>query len=94
MTQNQSIPEIVAELPEEEQGGMLESLGDLVFKESLMRAVEAMDEPTKKEFEALLERDASEDEVIAFLDERVPNAAALVDEAAKEITGDILSGNP
>jgi len=94
MTQNQSIPEIVAELPEEEQGGMLESLGDLVFKESLMRAVEAMDEPTKKEFEALLERDASEDEVIAFLDKRVPNAAALVDEAAKEITGDILSGNP
>ena len=73
---------------------MLADAGDLIFKESLVRLVEAMDAPTAEAFNKLLESDASEAEIMAFLSEKVPGAEAIVGEAVDEVRDAILAETP
>ena len=72
-------------VPEQEK--TLLALSDLVFKGTLLRVVEKMDDKTREEFSALLEKDASPEEVQSFLTARVPGA----DKAAGEVLADIAS---
>lgn len=74
-------------LPANEQEEMLLTLSDLVFKGTLVRLVSKMDESTKDAFGKLLEKDASPDEVAAFLKERVSGS----EDAARETLADISS---
>ncbi len=78
-------------LSPEEQESLLLEINELVFTGSMVRLVEQMDEATKAEFEALMESDASEEQVEAFLSERVPDADQAVAETVTELTNDILA---
>ncbi len=69
-------------VPEQEK--TLIALSDLVFRGTLLRVVEKMDDKTREEFSTLLEKDASPEEVQTFLMERVPEA----DQAAGEVLAD------
>ncbi|HEY0948094.1 MAG TPA: DUF5663 domain-containing protein [Candidatus Paceibacterota bacterium] len=82
----------VAALPEEDQQALLEDLHELVFKGSLVRMIEQMDDATKEAFEALMTSDAAEEQIEAFLKERVPGADQAVEDTVRELAGDILSG--
>jgi hypothetical protein len=81
----------VEELPEQEREEILLDLNELVFKGTLVRLLERMDEPTQEEFDALLSTDASEGDVEKFLQKHVPDADAAVDETIAELTNDILA---
>jgi len=81
----------LASLSPEEQEAVLLDLNELVYKGTMLRLVEGMDDKTRLEFTALMESDASEEEVEAFLTERVPDADLAVTETVAELTNDILA---
>lgn len=81
----------IRDLEPAEQEELLLDLGDLVFRGSMLRIIELMDEATQKDFESLLEHDASEDQIAAFLKERVPGADQSVQETLDELRSDILA---
>lgn len=78
-------------LEQEEQQELLLDLHELIFKSTFLRLLERMDEQTREEFTALLDRDASEEEVQGFLELKVPDADSAVEEAVQELTSDILT---
>lgn len=79
------------ELPVEQQEELLEELGELVAEGALLRAAERIPEDAKAEFGRLLDQDASEEEVTAFIEAHVPDADNLVDETLADIRNDILA---
>ena len=78
-------------LPPEEQEELLLDLGDLVFRGSMLRLIERMDDPTKDDFNTLMDKNPSEAEVMAFLKERVPDADKAVEETLADLRSDILA---
>ena len=79
------------DLSPEEQEEMLTDLDEMIFQGTLVRLLEMMDEATQAEFEALMERDASPEELEAFLDKKVPNSKSAVEDTIREMTDDILA---
>jgi len=82
----------LSELSPEEQEQILLDINSIIYEGSMVRIIERMDEQTRTDFEALMESDAADEVVEAFLKERVPEADALVAEVVGELAGDILSG--
>ncbi len=78
-------------LSPEEQEALLTDLNDLIYRGSMVRLLERMDDASRAAFEALVESDASEEEVEAFIQEHVPDADQAILEAVKEISDDILA---
>ena len=78
-------------LAPEEQEELLLDINELVFKGSMVRLVEHMDDGTREEFDALISRDPDEEELQAFLAERVPGADEIVAETVEELRDDILA---
>ena len=81
-------------LPPEEQEEVLLTAGDLIMKESLVRLAEQMDDATATEFDELLTRGASEEEIAAFIQTRVPGAEAAMKGAVDDVQGAILGDKP
>lgn len=82
--------DLEALLPEEQEEILLE-LNSLVFKGSLLRLIERMDEKTKEDFNVLMDTEPEEEVVLAFLESRVPDADKAVTETLEELAGDILA---
>jgi hypothetical protein len=78
-------------LPAEEQEEVLLTMGQLVFKDTLVRCLEAMSSTDRAAFAELAADDASADDIAAFLVARVPDADRLAGEALADLAGDILS---
>lgn len=81
----------ISALPAEEQEELLLDLNSLVFRGTLVRLIERMDEDARKDFDALMETDPDEAEVEAFLMERVPDADTAVEETLQDLTNDIVA---
>lgn len=81
----------IKSLPVKDQEEILLTLGDLIFKGSLVRLIERMDDATKDEFAKLLSEDAPEERIQAFLKEKVPGGDEVVKETLDELTSDILA---
>lgn len=81
----------IASLPPEEQEEILLDLNSLIFRGTLLRLIERMDDATRDEFTKLMETDADEDQIEAFLTERVPDADSAVRDTVKELTDDIVA---
>jgi succinate dehydrogenase flavin-adding protein (antitoxin of CptAB toxin-antitoxin module) len=81
----------IEELEPQEQEEILNDLGEIVFKGSLLRMFETMDEHTKEAFEKLLAADPSDEELQDFLAKNVPQADQAVNETVEELTSDILA---
>ncbi len=78
-------------LAPEEQEEILLDLNSLIFKGSLVRLVEKMDDDTREEFNAFVETDPSEEQMDAFLKEKVPGTDEAVKEAIEDLASDILA---
>lgn len=76
--------------PEEQEELMLD-LHELVFKGALLRMIERMDDATKEDFDTLMVKNPSEEEIQAFLDANVPEADQAVADTLADLTNDILS---
>ncbi len=79
------------ELPEEAQEEILLDLNDLIYKGTMIRLVERMDEKTRIAFSKILDEHVSDEEVEAFIQKHVPNSAAAMQESIDELTSDILT---
>lgn len=81
----------IENLSSEEQEELLLDLGDLVFRGSMLRFIERMDDATRESFNTLLDRNASEQEITDFLQKHIPNADAVVEETLADLRSDILA---
>ena len=81
----------LAELEPEEQEEILGDLNELIFKGTLLRIIERMDDSTRNAFNVLLDGDAAEEVVEAFIDKHVPDADNAVTETITELANDILA---
>lgn len=81
----------ISALPMKEQEELLLDLNSLIFKSSLVRMIENMDEATREEFSALLDKNVDEEELQMFLLDRVPGAETAVQEAVETLSDDILA---
>ncbi|HQU07642.1 MAG: hypothetical protein B7X04_02075 [Parcubacteria group bacterium 21-54-25] len=85
----------LSEYPPAEQEQILLDLSDTIFEGTLIRLIERMDQKTRDDFEKLMERDASEEEVSTFLTEHVPDADEIMLETVRAITKDVAAlGEP
>jgi hypothetical protein len=80
----------IADLAPEEQEAALLDIEELIYKGTMVRLVERMDDQVRDKFEKLLESDADEEAVEAFLTEHVPDADQAVAEAVAELQNVIL----
>jgi hypothetical protein len=81
----------LAALPAKDQEDILLTLSDLIFKGSLARIIEGMDDAVRESFSALFDSGASEEEINAFLETYAPDSDKAVQETIDEIAGDILA---
>jgi hypothetical protein len=79
------------QLEPHEQEEMLITLGDLVFKGTLVRIIEEMEESDLDAFEKLMAEGAPEEQILEFIREKVPGADAAVADTIAELSGDILA---
>ena len=84
----------IDKLPAEQQKEAMERLGAIVYQEVMLRAIDAMTDEQKDEFEKLIEKDPDPETMFIFLSEKVPNIAAIVAEEAEKLrteSADIMS---
>lgn len=81
----------IDELPTEEQEALLLDLNSLIFRGSITRLVERMDEQTRDAFAQLVDSGADEEAVETFLRSHVQDADSAVAETMQEISDDILA---
>jgi succinate dehydrogenase flavin-adding protein (antitoxin of CptAB toxin-antitoxin module) len=78
------------ELPVEAQEQMLLELNDLVYKGTMTRLIEQMNEKTRNAFLKLLDENVSEVELGAFIEKHAPHVDDAVRDTLNELTNDIL----
>ncbi len=80
-------------LPESEQEEIILRVGGLIYQNVLLRVLETMGARDKTSFDALLDKNPSQEEVFLFLTEKIPNLQELIDEEAikfKEKSSNIM----
>ncbi len=65
-------------IPQEMQNEIIAKFGEVVFKEILLQTLERFDESQQKEYEQMLERNASPEEMETFLKQEIPDYEQLV----------------
>lgn len=82
-------------LGREDQEEILTDLQQVFLKTSMLSLVERMDDQARARFEALLAANPTEEELLSFLRQAVPDADAVIAETIREMGNDILaaSGN-
>ena len=78
----------IDKLPADQQKEAMERLGAIVYQEVMLRAIDAMTDEQKDEFEKLIEKDPDPETMFTFLSEKVPNIAAIVAEEADKLRTD------
>jgi hypothetical protein len=79
-------------LPEAEQQELLLDMQHLIFKGSVVRMLERMSEESKEAFNTYLESNPSEDDMMEYLEQNVPEAKDAIIETIADIKNDILAG--
>ncbi|MEY2640824.1 MAG: hypothetical protein RL150_217 [Candidatus Parcubacteria bacterium] len=83
------------ELPMEEQAAVMTEMSDAIMAGVFARVLPMLSEEHKAEFDKLMDSDADQDAVVAFLQERVPEFQAIVVEevaAFSKEAGDFYGG--
>lgn len=81
----------VQDLTEEEQQNMLLDLQSLLFRGSIIRMLEQMNEQQKNAFNEYLEVNPSEEDMMAYLEKNVPDAEGAIRDTLSELKNDILA---
>jgi hypothetical protein len=67
-------------LSQEEQEDIVTRIGALIYQNVLMRALDKMSEEDQDEFEKILDKDATSEEIFSFLEEKVDNFKDIINE--------------
>lgn len=74
-----------------EQEALLIDINEVVFRSTMIRFIEEMDDASREEFIQLLGTDPDEATLDAFIKRKVPRADAIVSETITEMANDILA---
>lgn len=78
-------------LPETKQVEIVSRIGRIIYQAILVRALDILSEKEQEEFDALLDKDSTTpDDVLAFLQKKIPTFDQLVLEERKILKEDIL----
>lgn len=81
----------LGELPQEEQIDMVDRIGRLIYQALLVRSLDILSEVEQEEFDLLLNEDTSTpEEVVLFLERKIPTFKLLLKEEVSKLKTDIL----
>lgn len=81
----------LGELPQEEQIDMVDRIGRLIYQAILVRSLDILSEVEQEEFDLLLNEDTSTpEEVVLFLERKIPTFKLLLKEEVSKLKADIL----
>jgi hypothetical protein len=81
----------LGELPLEEQIDMVDRIGRLIYQALLVRSLDILSEVEQEEFDLLLDEDTSTpEEVVLFLERKIPTFKLLLKEEVSKLKADIL----
>ncbi len=81
----------LAELPQEEQIDMVDRIGRLIYQALLVRSLDILSEVEQTEFDLLLDEDTTTpEEVVLFLERKIPTFKLLLKEEVNKLKADIL----
>lgn len=81
----------LGDLPLEEQIDMVDRIGRLIYQAVLVRSLDILSEIEQDEFDMLLNEDTSTpEEVILFLERKIPTFKMLLKEEVNKLKADIL----
>jgi hypothetical protein len=71
------------DLSEDKQNEMIDRIAALIFQAVLIRVLPMMSEEKQGEFEKLMEKDSTPDELMGFLQKQVPSLPEILKEEAE-----------
>lgn len=78
-------------LPQEKQVEMVERIGKIIYQALLVRSLDILTEKEQAEFDLLLDEDTTTpDDVLSFLNKKIPNFESIVLEERKNLKKDLL----
>lgn len=81
----------LGELPLEEQIDMVDRIGRLIYQALLVRSLDILSEVEQEEFDLLLDEDTTTpQEVVVFLESKIPTFKLLLKEEVSKLKSDIL----
>ena len=81
----------LGDLPQEEQIDMVDRIGRLIYQAVLVRSLDILSEVEQEEFDLLLDEDTSTPEdVVIFLERKIPTFKLLLKEEIGKLKADIL----
>ncbi len=81
----------LGELPQEEQIDMVDRIGRLIYQALLVRSLDILSEVEQEEFDLLLDEDTTTpEEVVLFLERKIPTFKLLLKEEVNKLKADIL----
>ena len=79
------------QLEEGERNDILADIGELIFRSSMVRFIERMDDQTKDKFDALMKRSPTDEAIAAFIEQHDADPNGVVSAAVQALTNDILA---
>lgn len=81
----------LGDLPQEEQIDMVDRIGRLIYQAVLVRSLDILSEIEQEEFDLLLDEDTTTpEEVVLFLERKIPTFKILLKEEVAKLKADIL----
>jgi len=75
----------INKLPIEDQKEAMEKLGGIVYEETILKALEIMEEKDQEEFAKLVEKNPDPEIILTFLNEKIPNLEEIIKEEAEKL---------
>lgn len=81
----------LGDLPLQEQIDMVDRIGRLIYQALLVRSLDILSEVEQEEFDLLLDEDTTTpEEVVLFLERKIPTFKLLLKEEVNKLKSDIL----
>lgn len=78
-------------LPQDKQAETVERIGKIIYQALLVRSLDILSENEQMEFDLLLDEDmTTPDDVMAFLQKKIPNFEQIVLDERKKLKEDLL----
>lgn len=79
-------------IPKEKQEELIAKMGEAILKRIFLETMEKLGDEGVKEYEALLDRNAGEQEIGAFFEKKIPGYDIFVENVAKNFKEEMLQG--
>lgn len=79
----------IGEIPQEKQDEIITSLGELILKETFLATMDRLSDEQKQQYDELLSRQASSDEIEDFLKGALPDYEKMVTEIVQKTLDDL-----